>query len=614
MAKLIRFSRLIDTHQQTPVRPAATAFANGLICAFKANDGTNNLYSITSADGINWSKQTQVGTNQTPAPPAIGVFNKVIYCAFKANNSTNDLYITSSTDGIRWSDISQVGQYQSAYAPALCAWRGGLYCAFVANDGTNDILLTSSPDGNKWSVLSRIGNNQSPDGVSLCVFNNALYCAFRANDVTNNLYITNTTDGVNWSTIALIGNNQSPASPSLCTIGINLCCAFMSNDGTNKLYITSSADGLRWSPITQMGNNTTSAGPALATFSDKEIACLFKANDSTNELYQVNSREADWMQQNINTLGSRTLGNICIPGSHDSGMTGCVNPTIGARLCNVQTQTRGVLGQLQNGARYFDIRPTISSGKYYTGHYTNTDTILDWQGANGELIDRIIYDINLFTQHHQELIVLKISQDLQTDQNYRRFNQQEWNALLQKLSGISNLYVNTTVTDLTKISIQDYIGTNANVVVIVDPGDASITLGSYAYKGFFPMSTFPLFDSYSNMNNAGSMIADQISKMKQHSSSSYFLLSWTLTQNNDQAVDCALSCTLPEGIWWIVDLFADTDTTSVLELAEAANTQLYDNPSLMASVSSTCFPNIIYVDNVNPAIGLVEMAMKMNAL
>ena len=107
-----------------------------------------------------------------------------------------------------------------------------------------------------------------------------------------------------------------------------------------------------------------------------------------------------------------------------------------------QTQTQGILGQLKQGARYFDIRPVISDGIFVTGHYGNIGGTM--QGCNGQSIADIISDINSFTSDRAELVILALGNDMNTDvgePSYRPLNTGEWNDLLVDLQGINALYL-----------------------------------------------------------------------------------------------------------------------------------------------------------------------------
>jgi hypothetical protein len=310
-----------------------------------------------------------------------------------------------------------------------------------------------------------------------------------------------------------------------------------------------------------------------------------------------------WMQNNLALLGSRTLREICIPGTHDAGMSALNSGTAFAYTCNTITQTNAILGQLQNGSRYFDIRPVISGGQYVTGHYSEISQLNSWQGGNGQSIQSIINDVNTFTASNNELVVLYLSHDLDTDlgnSSYAAFTQAQWNSLLQMLQqGLNHLYTDAPMgADLTTLTLNTFIGGNSPaVVVVVDASASGITLGSFAGEGFYLPANFPVYNEYSDTNDLDTMISDQLSKMaaqRPNPQASYFLLSWTLTQDSEEAVFC--------------DLGAD----SILTLANEADAQLASK--LLPACSAQTFPNIIYVDNLTSSLNVVSLAMQINSL
>lgn len=127
----------------------------------------------------------------------------------------------------------------------------------------------------------------------------------------------------------------------------------------------------------------------------------FEWNDSRNFIlsgtqgrYSSNHPPTDWMHENLETLGNRKLRHICMPGTHNSGMSilgKTSSPFVTPR--NTVNQVFDVYHQLKAGARFFDIRPVISGGQFFTGHYSPND-LLGWLGGNGQSLAEIIDQIN----------------------------------------------------------------------------------------------------------------------------------------------------------------------------------------------------------------------------
>jgi hypothetical protein len=302
-----------------------------------------------------------------------------------------------------------------------------------------------------------------------------------------------------------------------------------------------------------------------------------------------------WMQQNLAALGGRSLRQLCIPGSHDSGMSEFEKGTFFARSCNAITQLTGVLGQLQFGVRFFDVRPVIAGGQYRTGHYTFVGDGLGTQGANGQSIASIISDVNTYTAENQELIVLYLSHDLNTDlgqPDYPGFTQEEWSVLLTQLQGLNHLFTADPAADLTLLTLADFIGNGAAVVVIVDTS-SDLRLGGLAGQGFYLPTNYQVYNVYSNTSDLSTMQADQLRKLRSIRSNpgaEYFLLSWTLTQSPEQAASC-------------------TESQSILTAANVANATLAG--MLLPNCSAQTYPNVIYVDGVDSS-DFAALSMQVN--
>ena len=304
-------------------------------------------------------------------------------------------------------------------------------------------------------------------------------------------------------------------------------------------------------------------------------------NENIKNATRPNYQPDSWMQDNIVNFQYTKLRDLCIPGSHDAGMSTQGAGTAGAFNCNVITQKHSILGQLQLGVRYFDIRPIISGGDYYTGHYSDVP-VAGWQGANGQSIDSIVSDINQFTRNHKEAIFLYLSHDLDTDagRSYQSFTQEQYDALCVKLEGINGRASSNYQTFL-DLSLGELIGGNAmqsTVVIIANPSRQGVI--PKPGSNIWDKSKLEVFDSYTGTNKLNRMIDDQIKKMK--ANHPYFLLSWTLTQDATQAATCKIPF---------------VGGASILKLAKVANSALRGH--LMPAVTSTVYPKIIYLDGID---------------
>jgi hypothetical protein len=250
------------------------------------------------------------------------------------------------------------------------------------------------------------------------------------------------------------------------------------------------------------------------------------------------------MQDNLATLGPKTLREICLPGSHDCGMSQHNAHTALAFPCAVVTQTTGILGQLQNGSRYFDLRPVISSDlsgdNLWAGHYSVIDSAIS-HAANGQSFQSIIADVNAFCATSQELIVLKLSHayDTNTPGIYPDFTQAQWSAALNILVGvpgngitpIADLFAVPVGTDLWTLDLNSFIGTGKAAVVIV--ASSAVLPTTPVPAGVCYASQYPLVNEYSDTDSESAMQTDQLAKLASFwkaGTAGGFLVSWTLTQ------------------------------------------------------------------------------------
>ena len=260
-----------------------------------------------------------------------------------------------------------------------------------------------------------------------------------------------------------------------------------------------------------------------------------------------------------------------------------------------------IAGQLSAGTRWFDIRPIVSGGQFYTGHYDDAG-IIGTQGGSGQTIADIINQINAFTASYGELIILQLSNTFDTDASvggfYPAMNSTQWTTLLNELAeGISHL-VNINqlppgTSDLSTVPLSSFISGGAAVIIIAMSAPSGFGLSPYHQYGIFDPSYLPLHNEYSNTDDVPTMSADQLSKMhaqRPSPDSEMFLLSWTLTQNDGDIVG--------------------TFFRSILDLAGYAYRDLYY--SVWPSLSSYTYPNIITTDAVTSDGGVAALAMAVN--
>lgn len=250
---------------------------------------------------------------------------------------------------------------------------------------------------------------------------------------------------------------------------------------------------------------------------------------------------------------------------------------------NTLCQNTDLLGQLQAGFRYFDVRPVISNGQFVTGHYSEIsasgigidlpplpsglpdfiskpyDDITDgsFQGGNGQSISSIIDQVNDFLANNWELVIINLSHTMDTDQEYESLSQDQLDDLFEQFLGLKNRFIAPKdVTDLTTLPLEDLIKDGPAVLIILDNAQAGEDMkpASYADKGFYTNDNFPVYNQYANTDNVDDMSKDQLQKMNDEApKDGLFLLSWTLTTPLDiRAESMKAGARLMGDVWPVV--------------------------------------------------------------
>jgi hypothetical protein len=268
----------------------------------------------------------------------------------------------------------------------------------------------------------------------------------------------------------------------------------------------------------------------LGFWAFNDEAFILSGSDSSS--FSSTNTPQDWMQQNIHSIGCQPLRHLCMPASHDAGMSQLNGHTALADDQDTLTQYFDIGGQLAAGFRYFDIRPVIHDGQFYTGHYS--DLAGSWQGGNGQSIASIISEVNAFLATNDELVILDLSHAYDTDNGYPPLSQAQTNALMQQLLGIQHRFAAPAGTsDLSQLKLNDFISSGASVIIIFD--DSTLSPGDFsqnAFPGFYNNTQFSVYNSYADTPDVGTMVTDQLGKMaaqRRSPDSGLFLLSWTLT-------------------------------------------------------------------------------------
>ena len=222
-----------------------------------------------------------------------------------------------------------------------------------------------------------------------------------------------------------------------------------------------------------------------------------------------------WMQSTLSSIGSKSLREISIPTSHDSGMNE-VTISWGGRTHNTVTQTVNTFKQLVNGARIFDIRPLLWRGKLYTGHFSQFGSGM--VGGTGRKISDIVSDINSFTaQYPGELILLDINHQMNADNKFRDFGLIVWTKLYEELNKIQALWFPSALNlpdDLSSVPLSTFIAPGSKSTVLIRlPNSAplpepSIRPGSLARRNVATYASYASADPTDGMTAQGPALQD----------------------------------------------------------------------------------------------------------
>jgi hypothetical protein len=300
---------------------------------------------------------------------------------------------------------------------------------------------------------------------------------------------------------------------------------------------------------------------------------------------------SDWMSQTIDQ--SKTLKEITLPGAHDASIFQCFDCTVGANKKNTQTQYLPVENLLDSGIRYFDLRPILDEGVFYTGHFTKYHKRPSF-GCKGDTMKRIFSEINKFLEKHNELVILHFSH--YCDRGWNHADKNFLAAFLTLLSATLEDKLFCTQDSLLRVSdlplSKILSGKKGKVIVIMNNYKGNVVSDKRA--GFFSSSKdITLFDKYSNTVLVDFMIGNQKEKIISWLGNDtlkreeIFVMPWTLTQNTRAAMRCA-------GIKW-----PWKKCVSITKMAEDAKSRLsltlktWQNELLISKAKK---PNIITVD------------------
>ena len=240
--------------------PAITVKYEKLLLAWKGQ-GNDDLGTIPSRDGIDFSGKVTLGERSTNAP-ALAVHGDRYVLAWTGVGNDR-LNVMLSGDGAAWVDKVTLDDI-SPSAPALAAAGPDIFLAWRGGD--DRLNLTRSLDGRFWWPKITL-SERTNTGPALCVLGPNLLLASRGrgNDNLNIMPFA----------LALIGGPKVTLSdrtvdrPALCSTGNR---AFLSwpGEGNGFVNVMASGDGSSWTNKL-VAPERCLGGPAVTTFGGRLV-------------------------------------------------------------------------------------------------------------------------------------------------------------------------------------------------------------------------------------------------------------------------------------------------------------------------------------------------------
>lgn len=286
-----------------------------------------------------------------------------------------------------------------------------------------------------------------------------------------------------------------------------------------------------------------------------------------------------WMQDNLPLLRGKTLRDLTLPASHDSGMY--------TKSLLASTQYKDLHDQLAYGIRYFDLRPGWYAGRLHIFH----------GGNMGPLLSDVLADIQRFMKEgHRELVLLKFS-------HFQDIDDERYDEMTDMIcSSLKPWLVTSPLGEqlLAEIPLEDLISENGAVLAFCT-GQAPITRhrdGIWVYRNWDESTPetghLCVHDKYSDTTDYNEMKERQLAEFAAYDGKctqkpeipcDLFLLSWTLTP-----------------------------VTHVWKTCKEANLNLGAEMAKLEVPNPRGFiPNILYVDYVESA-RVTDVAMLQNGL
>lgn len=491
----------------------------------KSQVASDLWYHIGAIHGatVAWGKSTRYSSGYNPSV-ALNNANTVVEVHETSNLVTHSLYYKVGAvrgETIAWGTEEK---YDSGLQPHVALNDNGVIVAVHKSQNFDTLYYrVGKLDGNavSWGKSRKYDSGIMP---AVSITNSGLVIEAHKSEWRDKLFYR---VGQIKGEDIVWGNSteyQDGTHPGIAVTENGKVVAIHESEGLTGLWqLTGVVKGNKivWNPATNYDSGST---PVIGMSSDGTIAVQVHRGTGFGLWYSTSRLmdTANLIRDMLPVVQNVALRKMVLPATHDAGMYTSGMSALG------QTQDLDFYGQLNAGARYFDLRP---NGNLYICHGIIV----------GPPLEEILQDIQrFFNEGHTELIILKFS-------HFKDFNSDSYTAMKKKIQQylgpwlFTHLPENTRLADLT---MGQYLEWGSRIIVVVD-SDWAINdpeTGFWVYRDWdardVAKAHLTVFDDYSNTMSYEKMKDDQLEKLaafKGHCSHDskvpcdLFLLSWTLT-------------------------------------------------------------------------------------
>jgi len=481
-------------------------------------------YHIGNMNGatVNWGGSKKYSNGYNPSI-AINNNNLVVEVHETSNVVSNSMYYKVGTVNGNSIDWGNDGKYDTGKQPSVAINDHGVVVEVHKSQGPDTLWYRVGQINGKsidWGSSQKYDSGKQP---SVSINNRGVVVETHKSQGYDTLWYR--VGQINGKSISW-GNSheyQKGITPSVAITDDGTVVEVHESQGITGLWqIIGQISGktINWGNSSQFDSGAT---PDVAISLDGKVT-LQVHQGSAFGLWYSNSNimdKANFLGNMLNTISNLPLKKMVLPATHDTGM---YDGGLAGR-----TQDLDLYGQLNAGARYFDLRVdgnlNIRHGIVY-----------------GPPLGNVLNDIKKFyNEGHKELAILKFS-------HFDNFSKESYDKMRKMINDNLGqwLYKNLPagVSRLADISMGTYLNSGGKILVVVD-GDWAINYkeaGYWVYRDWDSKSPkdgdITVFDVYTNTTDLKKMQDDQLMKLKDFDGKckndrqvpcDLFLLSWTLT-------------------------------------------------------------------------------------